>query len=219
MRIERGLSGLKTLSSRKQPKGPLPLITLKAIRLLIAVPVVLLSVSLRTAQAEEIYCSSFPNGIVTGTVNAELIVDRDCIIASGAFIKGNVKQPDPGAAWNITVQPGAKINGNIEDAGQGTVRVRVGPGQLFNGNIKESGAGSVIVRVTDGIYDGQLEELGPGAVTIVVNGSGLFNGNAYEKDGGNLSTSGSGMYNGSTKEEGPGVCSNSITSFNGSPCE
>lgn len=192
---------------------------LRTIRLLATVPFTLLTVSLGTAGADEVYSSSFPRGIVTGTVNAELIVDSECIIAPGAFIKGDIKQTDSGAAWNITVMPGARINGNIEELGQGSVRMAIAPGQFFDGNIKEAGRGSVVVHVLAGLYDGNVEESGAGHVLIHVRAGGLFNGNSHEKDAGNMSTSGTGMYNGSTKEEGPGTCTNTILDFNGSPCE
>jgi hypothetical protein len=193
---------------------------LGSLRLLAAPPILALSVSMGTARADEILCSSFPGGVVTGTVNAELIVDCDCTIAPGAFVNGNIEQNDGDAAWNITVQAGASVNGNIEDLGRGSVRMAIGSGQFFDNNVKEAGAGSVIIRVLDGgLYDGNVEETGAGRVDIRVQGSGLFNGNAYEKHGGDMSTSGTGMYNGSTKEEGPGVCTNTIENFNGSPCE
>lgn len=193
---------------------------LRYVRLLVVLPVVALSASMGTLRADEVNCSTFPTGIVTGDVNANLIVDCHCTIASGSLVNGNIEQPDSEASWNITVQAGADINGNIDDYGRGSVRVVVGPGQFFDDDITERSRGNVIVRVLDGgTYDGNVEENGLGSVIIRVQASGLFNGNSYEYDAGNMSTAGSGMYNGSTRQEGPGVCANSISNFNGSPCE
>ncbi len=189
-------------------------------RMFLVLPVVALSVSMGSARADEILCSSFRDGVVTGTVNAELIVDCHCTIAPGAYVNGNIKQEDAGASWNITVQSGATVNGNIVDSGRGSVRMAIGRGQFFDDDITEEGPGSVTVHVQDGgLFDGNVEEKGAGKVDIRVQGSGLFNGNAYEKHGGDLSTSGTGMFNGSTREEGSGVCTNTIENFNGSPCE
>lgn len=195
-----------------------PVIT--TLRTLIASPVLVLAISAGAAHADEVYASSFPGGIVTGTVNAELIVDVHCTIAQGAFVNGNVKQEDPRANWNITVTSGATINGNIDEYGGGSVLMAVGSGQLFDGSIKEEGEGHVLVAVLDGgLYNGNITERDGGWVVISVSTSGLFNGNAYEEHAGNLITFGDGMYNGSTQEEGPGICRNAIRNFNGSPCE
>lgn len=193
---------------------------LRTVRLLLAAPVVALIVAANDARADEVYVSSFAGGVVTGTVNAELIVDVHCTIASGALINGNIKQPTPQANWNITIKSGADINGNVIDDGGGSVHVVVGAGQFFDNNITERGLGSVIVHVFGGgLFDGNIEENDRGSVNIRVNAGGLFNGNAYERHAGDMKTMGGGAYNGSTKEEGPGICTNSIVNFNGSPCE
>jgi hypothetical protein len=191
----------------------------RSLRLLAASPLAFLLVSFGSAHADEILVSSFPGGVVTGEVNAELIVDAECIIAPGAFIKGNIKQPSPAAAWNITLLPGASVDGNIEDLGRGSVRMVLAAGEFYNGTIKELGNGSVLVLVDKGLFNGNIEESGAGQVAIHVIGSGFFNGNSSEKDAGNMSTSGSGAYNGRTKEEGLGTCVNTMADFEGSPCE
>lgn len=191
----------------------------RSVRVLV-VPILALSSFTAMAHADEVYVSSFPGGVVTGTVNAELIVDRHCIIAPGAYIKGDIKQEVASANWNIMVLNDARVDGNIIEYGGGLVGVVVGSGHFFNGNIKEEGVGHVIVYVlSGGLFDGNVEENGWGGVAINVQGSGLFNGNAYENGVGNMTSFGSGRYNGSTKGEGPGSCSNSIQNFNGSPCE
>jgi len=210
------------LAGRSQSATPLTDLDMnlpKILRLLATAPLAFLLVSFGNARADEIHVSSFPGGVVTGEVNAELIVDAECIIAPGAFIKGNIKQPNPAAPWNITVLPGASIDGNIEDLGRGSVRMVIAAGEFFNGNVKELGLGSVLVLVDKGLFNGNIEEEGTGQVAIYVTGSGLFNGNSNEKDQGNMTTAGPGEYNGRTKEEGLGSCFNAMPNFEGSPCE
>ncbi|MDQ3117757.1 MAG: hypothetical protein M3Q86_14315 [Verrucomicrobiota bacterium] len=196
---------------------------MKKIRSLVVLPALaatLLMASVGSARADEVFCSSFPGGVVTVDVNANLVVDRDCTIAAGSLVNGNIEQGDEGADWNITVQLGADINGNIDEYGGGSVNVTVGPENVFDDSIFERGDGHVTVRVQDGgLYNGNIEESGRGNVLIRVQGTGHFNGNSYEKDAGNMRSTGSGSYNGSTQEEGSGTCVNLIEDFDGSPCE
>jgi hypothetical protein len=161
--------------------------------------------------ADEVKCSTF-GGVITVHVNADVIADVNCTVASTGSVDGNIK------ADGTSVTVFGRVNGNIEQ--KGAQGVTVGPGGSVDGNIKEEDGGAVNIMVSNGgSFNGNTEESGNGSVSIIVAADHLYNGNANEKGNGNLTTSGDGRFNGNTKEEDAGVCANTIANFNGNACE
>jgi hypothetical protein len=107
---------------------------LQVVRRFAFIPLVTVCALAERAQADEVLCSTFPGGVVTGTVNAELIVDCHCVIAPGALVNGNIKQPVATANWNINVKKGASVNGNIYDEGGGSVQLLIVTLPRFGGH-------------------------------------------------------------------------------------
>jgi hypothetical protein len=144
-------------------------------------------------------CNSFPNNVVTGNVNDDVVADGyTCTIAGSAFVNGNVLQIGEGdlvirgivngaveeaGNGSITLAKG-QVGGNVSEADAGNITIR--GGSTLKGSVEEAGIGSVFVTVDlPGVVNADIHESGPGSVTVqaIVGG---FEGSVIETEGGNV---------------------------------
>lgn len=174
--------------------------------------------------------------IVRGRINGGVMETGDgSISVIGGNVQGEVSEADAGG---IVVRGGGSVEGELTETLAGNVDITVQSGSVLKGNIIESGLGSVSVITASGDFEGSIEERDAGNVTVTVDigtffkgdlvedlgGSvsievnGTFEGNASEFGAGNLNTFGVGLFKGNSEHELPGTCTNSITRFEGAPC-
>jgi hypothetical protein len=160
--------------------------------------------------------SQVPGGTFTarivpaGNYN-KIIVNRNCYLAPGVIVNGNVIEPDNDEDYSIYVDPQATVKGNIKETGRGDVRLTVGQLMTFRGTIREKGPGNVLLWI-DGFFTGTVEEQDDGNLRIDVFGDdpdagpGTYNGNAVEMDVGDacLVINELGVYNGNFRQQGEG---------------
>lgn len=144
-----------------------------------------------TAQADEIVRTGHYTVAKGKTIDGDLTV-RNGSLAIYGTVKGNVRQVGSG---NVTLMPGATIEGNLMESGAGNLNVH---GRL-KGNASEDGAGHVLVA-RGALVEGNVQEKLDGSIDL----AGLVKGNVREGGTANITVRATARIDGNVTETNNG---------------